>query len=101
MTFNLLHDSIAQRDIATIDQITEGNLREAFHEFFDTLDEEHCKVEGVNVGSSTNLTIELIDYCQIFGADINRSQNRIQGVKAFSFGPMKPGTLPHLNCYFP
>ena len=61
MTFNLLHESIVERDIATLDQISEGNLREAFHDFFDTLDEEHCQLEAVNQGSSTSLQIELID----------------------------------------
>ena len=43
----------------------------------------------------------MIDFCQTFGADINRSENRIQGVKALNFGPLKPGAIPHLNTFFP
>ena len=70
MTFDMLHESICERDLNLLSQITEPNLREAFYDFFETLDEEDCEVQGVNVGTSSKTKIELIDFMQILGASI-------------------------------
>ena len=42
MTFELLVDSIALRDMSALDSIAEPNLSEAFYEFFESLDDEEC-----------------------------------------------------------
>ena len=62
MTFDLLHESICERDINTLTSITEGNLREAFLDFFDSLDEEGCEISGVNVGTNSTIKVELVDF---------------------------------------
>ena len=62
MTFDLLHESICERDINTLTSISESNLREAFLDFFDSLDEEGCEMEGVNIGTSSTIKIELVDF---------------------------------------
>ena len=42
LTFESLHYGIAERDMALLSDICEPNLRTAFADFFDDLDEENC-----------------------------------------------------------
>ena len=82
--------------------ITEGSLRETFLDFYETMDEEHCQIEALNVDSDNTVTdIKIIDFCQILGAAINRGENRIKRVRPMSFGPMNSSTVPNFRLYMP
>ena len=44
MAFETLHQAIVERDLSTLSAICEQNLRYAFIELFEQLDEEQCKI---------------------------------------------------------
>ena len=44
MTFETLHQAIVERDLNILGAICEQNLRYAFIELFEQLDEEQCKI---------------------------------------------------------
>ncbi len=53
MSFEALVEAIAARDSSQLSSMLEPNLREAFIDFFDTLDEEHASVASENSSDYT------------------------------------------------
>jgi len=79
----------------------EPNLKNSFADLFDTLDEENCELIAHNLESPTPTRIRVIDFVQILGASINRAHNRLNGVRAMNFGPIRNGTVPNFLLYMP
>ena len=86
MMFEVLHQGIAEQDIDLIGSICEPNLRFAFSEFFDELEERNYKIEAVEE-PETEIKLEIIDFHQVYGApSISREECRLNGVWDFSYG---------------
>ena len=64
MTFEALHQAIAERDTHVLSDICEQNLRYSFGDLFENLDEEDCTIEIKNKSeiSPTISSIDIIDY---------------------------------------
>lgn len=62
MAYEVLIKSISERDTKLLAQLCEGNLRESFNDFYETMDEENCEVELVNGKDFNDIKIELIDF---------------------------------------
>ena len=84
MAFEALVDAIATRDSIQLGSMLEGNLKEAFLDFYETLDEEQCDVLSLNSANFDLPLFTIIDHFSILGASINRSENRLNGLKEFS-----------------
>ena len=87
MAFEALVDAIATRDSIQLGSMLEGNLKEAFLDFYETLDEEQCDVLSLNSANFDLPHFTIIDHLSILGASINRSENRLNGLKEFSVWP--------------
>ena len=93
--------AIAERDIPQLSNMMEPNLRDSFADFFETLDEENCQLVLHNKENFTTPRIRIVDFCQVLGASISRTENRINGVRAMNFGPIRNGTVPNFMLYMP
>ena len=80
--------------------VSEGQLREACKDFHETFSEEHCQLKLINEQAEDTVTnIKVIDFCHIFGASINRTENRLRNVSPLVWGPFKNGTIPGFKLY--
>ena len=93
--------AIAERDIPQLSNMMEPNLRDSVADFFETLDEENCQLVLHNKENFTAPRIRIVDFCQVLGASISRTENRINGVRAMNFGPIRNGTVPNFMLYMP
>lgn len=57
-------------------ELLEGNLRRALYNFHEDLAEEEATVQVLNAEIFEVSHVELVDYNRIFGASINREENR-------------------------
>ena len=85
MTFTTLHQAIAERDTNLIGNMCEKNLRFAFSEFFDALDEEDCQVEAIEAPEdekdTTDIKMQIIDFQLVSGyMSMSREECRMHGV---------------------
>ena len=114
MTFETLHKAIVERDLSTLSTICEQNLRYAFIELFEQLDQEQCiivdstenesqKTEDYDsdVENATHkqggIDLEIIDWQMILGTpSISREECRLNGLYDFSYG-----FLPNSTCVIP
>ena len=86
MTLKLFHDSLVSRDLSAINRIAEGNLAKACQTSFEMLDQENCKLVERDV-AEVSTKVELVDFCQILGANVDRATNRQIGLFPFEIYP--------------
>ena len=48
---------------------------------------------------SPKIDLEILDFMQIMGADINRGKNRMNGVRPIDHGMFHDGSVPNLRMY--
>ena len=85
--FTELWSSLHKRDTATIAGMCEGELRQAFTDFYDALDEEDCILEALDEEEPEPVNkLKIIDFCYIRGTFTrNRAENRRLGVYDLGF----------------
>ena len=64
------------------------------------LDQEKCNLVERKV-AEVKTEVELIDFCQILGADIDRARNKKRGVSPFEIYPSTKEKVPHLKSFTP
>ena len=76
----------------------EPELREAFLDFFETLKEENCSIEAINRDKHSNVKVEMMEFCELVGANVNRGRNRSNKLKHFNLGFLN---LPNFKLFMP
>lgn len=95
MTYRVFQKSVASADMANLADFTEQNLRYAFINFYESLEEENCEVVprevDDEVAETAAVSLEVIDYHLYMGyLSMNREQCRLNGVAPLKLLGMPP-----------
>ena len=95
--YETLVKSLADQDYDIVSQACEGNLSKAFALGLDTLREKKLKLNLLNERNHT-WHMEVLDFHNYLGVEIDRKANRAKGIKEFAPFMMD---LPNMTMYMP
>ncbi len=84
-------------DYDTISSACEGNLSKAFANGLDNIREKKLKISALN-DKNYSWNMEVIDFHNYLGVEIDRKSNRSKGIKEFAPFMMD---LPNITMYSP